>query len=120
LIFNNYKTDHKYNTIQIPIEPDLMGVIESYLKHYPFIKKCKLKNTKLDVHFLVRIDSEPINYSGDITKISNKIYGRNIGSSMLRNIYLTSIYGKLMKELKDDTTNMGNSIDVAMNTYIKK
>ena len=26
-IFNNYKTNHKYDTIEIPIEPDLMGVI---------------------------------------------------------------------------------------------
>ena len=77
-IFNNYKTDHKYNTIQLPIEPDLMGVIQSYLKHHP--QKSKLKNKKYDVHFLVWIDGEPINKSGDITKILNKIFGRNIGS----------------------------------------
>ena len=116
-IFNNYKTDHKYNTIQIPIEPDLMGVIQSYLKHHP--QKSKLKNKKHDVHFLVWIDGEPINKSGDITKILNKIFGRNIGSSMLRNIYLSSKYSGMMKSLKEDTAHMGTSVDVAMNTYIK-
>ena len=66
------------------------------------------------------MDGEPINKSGDITKILNKIFGRNIGSSMLRNIYLTSKYGVMMQELKDDTSDMGTSVDVALNTYIKK
>jgi hypothetical protein len=65
------------------------------------------------------MDSEPINKSGDITKILNKIFGRKIGSSMLRNIYLTSKYGVMMQELKDDTSDMGTSVDVALNTYIK-
>jgi len=116
-IFNNYKTDHKYNTIEIPIEPDLMGVIQSYLKHHP--QKSKLKNKKHDVHFLVWMDGEPINKSGDITKILNKIFGRNIGSSMLRNIYLSSKYSGMMNDLKKDTADMGTSVDVALNTYIK-
>ena len=117
-IFNNYKTDHKYNTIEIPIEDNLFKVIQAYLKHHP--QKSKLKNKKYDVHFLVWIDGEPINKSGDITKILNKIFGRKIGSSMLRNIYLTSKYGVMMQELKDDTSDMGTSVDVALNTYIKK
>ena len=117
-IFNNYKTDHKYNTIEIPIEPDLLKVIQTYLKHHP--QKSKLKNKKHDVHFLVWIDVEPINKSGDITKILNKIFGRNIGSSMLRNIYLSSKYSGMMNDLKKDTADMGTSVDVALNTYIKK
>jgi hypothetical protein len=117
-IFNNYKTNHKYDTIEIPIEDKLFKVIQAYLKHHP--QKSKLKNKKHDVHFLVWMDGEPINKSGDITKILNKIFGRNIGSSMLRNIYLTSKYGVMMQELKDDTSDMGTSVDVALNTYIKK
>ena len=66
------------------------------------------------------MDGEPINKSGDITKILNKIFGRNIGSSMLRNIYLSSKYSGMMKDLKKDITDMGTSVDVALNTYIKK
>ena len=114
-IFNNYKTDYKYDIIEIPIEPDLMGVIQAYLKHHPH--KSKLKNKKHDVHFLVWMDGEPINKSGDITKKINKIFGRNIGS--LRNIYLSSKYSGMMKDLKKDTEDMGTSVDVAINTYIK-
>ena len=117
-IFNNYKTDNKYNTIEIPIEPDLLKVIQTYLKHHP--PKSKMKNKKYDVHFLVWIDGEPINKSGDITKILNKIFGRKIGSSMLRNIYLSSKYSGMMKSLKEDTAHMGTSVDVVINTYIKK
>ena len=84
-----------------------MGVIQSYLKHHPH--KSKLKNKNFQVHFLVWIDGEPINKSGDITKILNKIFGRNIGSK----------YSGMMKDLKKDTADMGTSVDVAMNTYIK-
>jgi hypothetical protein len=66
------------------------------------------------------MDGEAIDKSGDITKILNKIFGRNVGSSMLRNIYLTSKYGTMMQELKDDTSHMGISVDAASETYIKK
>ena len=66
------------------------------------------------------MDGEAIDKSGEITKILNKIFGRNIGSRMLRNIYLTSKYGTMMQELKDDTSRMGTSVDVAINTYIQK
>ena len=66
------------------------------------------------------MDGEPISKSSDITKILNKIFGRYIGSSLLRNIYLTSKYGSMMKELKDDTSDMGTRVDVVMNTCIKK
>jgi hypothetical protein len=116
-VFNNYNAGHKYNTIEIPIEPDLMGVIQAYLKHHP--QKSKLKNKKHVVHFLVWMDGEPINKSGDITKILNRIFDRNIASSMLRNIYLSSKYSGMMKSLKEDNAHMGTSVDVAMNTYIK-
>ena len=39
---------------------------------------------------------------------------------MLRNIYLSSKYSKMMNELKEDTADMGTSVNVALNTYIKK
>ena len=64
-IFNNYKTDHKYNTIEIPIEDNLFKVIQAYLKHHP--QRIKLKNKKHDVHFLVWMDGEPINKSSCAT-----------------------------------------------------
>lgn len=117
-IFNNYKTDHKYHKVELEIEDELMKVITKYLKHHPH--KAKLKNKKHNVHFLVHLDGEPINKSHEITKILNSIFGKKIGSSMLRNIFLSSKYGDMVKELKEDTKDMGTSVDVALNNYIKK
>ena len=81
-LFNNYKTNHNYSTIEIPIEDNLFNVTQAYLKHHP--QKSKLKNKKHVVHFLVFMVGEPIKKSGDITKILNEIFGRYIGSSVLR------------------------------------
>lgn len=116
-IFNQYKTQGTYNSIAIPIEDDLMNVIKHYLKYHP--DKNKLKNKKYNVHFLVNYFNEPIDKSNDIKKILNNIFGKNIGSSMLRNIYLSSKYSGMMNELKDDVSEMGTSVDTAMNNYIK-
>jgi len=51
-----------------------------------------------------------------------KFFGKSIGSSMLRNLYLSNKYGGMVKELKKDTKNMATSVDVALSTstYIKK
>ena len=39
---------------------------------------------------------------------------------MLRNLYLTNKYGDMVEELKNDVKDMGTSVDVALNNYIKK
>jgi hypothetical protein len=64
--------------------------------------------------------NEDIKASQEITRILNKIFGKNIGSSMLRNMYLTNKYGDMVEELKEDTSDMGTSIGTAPNNYIKE
>ena len=50
----------------------------------------------------------------------NKIFGgKKIGSSLLRNIYLTNKYSGVMEQLNQDASNMGTSVSNAMNQYIK-
>ena len=34
-VFNNYKTQGKYNQVIVPIEEDLLKVIELYLNNHP-------------------------------------------------------------------------------------
>jgi len=63
--------------------------------------------------------NEPINKSNDMTRLLNKIFNKKIGSSMLRNMYLTNKYGDMIGELKKDTKEMSTSVDVALDTYIK-
>ena len=53
-----------------------------------------------------------------MTRILNKIFGKSVGSSLLRNLYLTNKYGDIVEELKKDTKNMATSVDVALSTYI--
>jgi hypothetical protein len=117
-VFNNYKTQGKYNSVSVPIPDDLMKVIVLYLKNHPL--KIQLKNKKHNVHFLVNYFGVNIDKSQQMTKILNAIFDKKIGSSMLRNMYLTNKYGSLMNELKSDTADMGTSVDVALNNYIKE
>jgi hypothetical protein len=117
-VFNNYKTQGKYNQVVVPIEEDLMKVIELYLSNHP--EKSKLKNKNYDVHFLKSFYNEPIEKSQEITRILNKIFGKNIGSSMLRNMYLSNKYSNVIEELKDDVADMSTSLGTALNNYIKE
>ena len=56
-----------------------------------------------------------------MTRYLNKIFnGKKVGSSLLRNIYLTSKYGDMMESLVSDVEEMSTSITVAMDTYIKQ
>ena len=57
--------------------------------------------------------------STEITKILNKIFNIKFSSSMLWNILLTDKYTGVMTELKNDTKNIGTSVSVALNDYIK-
>ena len=57
-VFNNYKTLGKYHQVVVPIENDLMQVIELYLNNHP--EEAKLKSKNYDVHFLKIFYNEPI------------------------------------------------------------
>jgi len=117
-IFNNYKTNGKYNSVVIAIEDELIKVISLYLSNQP--KKSKLKNKTYNIHFLKTFYNEDIIISQEMTRILYKIFGKSVGSSLLRNLYLTNKYGDMVEELKKDTKNMATSVDVALSTYIKK
>jgi hypothetical protein len=115
-ILNNYKTEKKYHSVEIDIPDELKQVILLYLKYHPL--KLELKNKEFNIPFLVE-DSKELKTSTEITKILNKIFDKKISSSMLRSIFLTSKYGDLVNELKEDTKIMGTFSGVALNNYIK-
>ena len=117
-IFNNYKTQGTYLSTVVDVPDDLMRVILMYVKVHPESKK--LKNKKYNIHFLSTFYGENIEKSASMTNILNKIFDKKIGSSMLRNMYLTNKYGSMMKEMKEDVKSMATSVDTAMNNYIKQ
>lgn len=115
-IFRNFKTKKTYLDQVIKISDGLMELIKIYLKYHPLKKDMK---GKFSVPFLVDVNGLAFNNSNDITRILNKIFNKKIGSSMLRNIYLTSKYSNNAQNLKEDSLAMGTSPNTAENNYIK-
>jgi hypothetical protein len=112
-IFNHYKTAKKYGQQTINIEsPALVEAITLYLKHHPLNPSPNLKKLpkNTEFKFLVYSDGSGLTAVNSITRILNKIFGgKNIGSSMLRHIYLSSKYD--IEEMKKDAEDMGHSLE---------
>lgn len=115
-IFNRYKTAKTYSTQREKIPEELKAKIMMYLRHHPLYKD---KTKKDPIPFLVFHDGKPFTAVNSITRILNKIFGKAIGSSMLRHIYISNKYGKLMDEMKKDSEAMGHSIE-EQRAYYKK
>jgi hypothetical protein len=107
--FNNYKTAGKYKTQIVEPPMALKNVIDEYLVERPF------KSNDL----LIKRSGKPFT-TKDIQLTLNKILGKQIGCTMMRSIFLSSKYGDMMQEMKDDTQKMGTSTAVAESNYIKK
>jgi hypothetical protein len=101
--FNNYKTAGTYKTQSKPIPEDLFQLLKKYRK----------------TGLLLQNGDKALT-SPQMTLILNKVFGKKISVSMLRNIYLSSKYGDESKSLTNDVNDMGTSVNSAMHTYIKK
>ena len=117
-IFNQFKTIKKEGQLKIPISEPLMNVINTYLKFHPLIKGKKLTAAS-DIPFLVYYDGSALDKVNSITRILNGIFKKNIGSSMLRKIYLTSKYHDVKDEQKEDAKAMSHSVATQQTNYIK-
>lgn len=111
-IFNNYKTAKKYNMQEVDVNDELYDIINEYIKQF------KVKNNDFLLYNLTT--NEPFQNINTMTNILNRIFNRNIGSSMLRKFYLSNKYGDSAKELIKDVEKMGTSVSTANNNYIKK
>jgi integrase len=116
-IFNNYKTSKKYGPKEIDIPDELFAVIEKYLKHHILLKNNKLTNNS-QVPFLVNYGGVALDKVNSITRILNKTFGKAIGSSMLRHIFLTGKFGPVLEEQKKIAGNMAHSVE-QQKDYIK-
>lgn len=109
-VFNKYKTSKKYGKQEIDIPEQLMEVIEVYLKHHPMAKIIKGK-ADVEIPFLVGADGVRITAVNAITRLLNKIFGKKVGSSALRHIFLTDKYGDILDEQKEDSAAMAHSLN---------
>jgi integrase len=99
-IFNIYKTSKTYGRQVINIPETLKPIIKLYIKNHPNAKDKEFP-------FLVA-DGVPITADNAITRVLNKIFGKNVGSSMLRHIYLSSKYN--INDMTNDATQMAHSL----------
>lgn len=101
-IFNKYKTANSHGEQVFDVPQDLVDAIMLYLKAHP------LKPTlKSPFQFLVLNDGTPLPSVNSITRILNKIFGRNVGTTMLRHIYLSNKYD--VSEMNEDAEKMGHT-----------
>lgn len=107
-IFNDYKTSGTYGKQIIDINDDLIDLLKKYLKY----KKDG------EGYLLVKFSGERLKSDNSITRRLNKIFGKNISSSMLRHIYLSDKYGKVNEEMKQDAEIMGHNLKM-QKEYIK-
>jgi integrase len=109
MIFNSYKTAKTYQRQELPIPPELMKILNKWIKVNPTdyllfdSNGKKLTNVKL-------------------TQRLNKIFGKKASVNQLRHTYLSGKYQdtiKLNKEMADDMKAMGSSRNQEQ-IYIKK
>jgi hypothetical protein len=114
-IFNKFKTSKREGQLIVDIPAELFAVINTYLNHHPLLKG---KHT-LPQPFLVYADGRPLTATNSITRILNKIFGKSVGSSLLRHIYLGK-YSDVREEMKEDAKMMSHSVETQQNNYVKK
>jgi len=116
-IFNVFKTAKKEGQVKTDINEELKKIINQYFKFHPLIRNKKLIKSS-NIPFLVYYNSKEFDSVNAITRILNKCFDKNIGSSMIRHIYLTNKYGEDNKEKIKDAKAMSHTVDT-QKTYIK-
>lgn len=107
-VFNKYKTAKTGGTEEIPIPKELKPIINNFLRH----------RKKYDGNYLLyKIGAERTTYEGnEFGKLLNSFFDKNIGTSMLRHIYLS--HSIPLKKIEEDAKRMGHSVKEAFN-YVK-
>jgi integrase len=108
LIFNAYKNSKRLGKQEIKISNALRNIINKWMLKNPYDYLIVNNGGK-------KIEQPKINL------ILNNVFGRNIGSSMLRHIFLTQKYGDVdLADIRKTTEEMGNSEIERTLKYVKK
>ena len=110
-VFNIYKTKGTYNQQVVDIPEDLNTILKLWIKLKP----------KGNEYLLVNLQTNAKYKPTEITKLLKQVFqNEHLGVSVLRNVFLSEKYSDVISKLKKDAEQMGTSIGVAENTYIKK
>lgn len=107
-IYEKYKTSKKYKTQMEDIPPALWDTLQLFFKYHP-LWKGDAKRKADPVKLLVAADGTPLTAVNAITRLLNKVFGKKVGSSMIRHIFLTDKYKDTLEDMKRDAEAMGHS-----------
>jgi integrase len=108
IVYNQYKTVKKYGQQRVKFPPAFKAIVKKYL--------AKMSGQT----YLLERQGIPF-LATELTREMYKIFGKNISTSMLRHIYLSSVYQDVpaLKEMEERAAEMGHSFSQAMQ-YVKK
>lgn len=107
--FNVYKTAKDYGEQVIDVKqkaPEFYKLLNKWVKINP-------------TEYLLFSSNQQKLTSPQITRMLNKLLGKNVSSSMLRHIYLTEKYGEIQDEMEQTSKEMAHSKSTQAE-YIKK
>jgi len=107
-MFQNYKTDKTYGTVYVDAPPELVEVIER-LRPLGTSERRWMFATKNGTPFQgPRINGE-----------LKTIFGKNVGPSLLRSIYITEKYPDRRPQMREDAKQMMTSVNLIRSVYSK-
>ena len=107
--FNIYKTAKDYGEQIIDVKtkaPEFFKILNKWVKYNP-------------TDYLLFSSNQQKLTSPQITRMLNKIFGKNMSVDLIRHIYLTEKYGKIQEEIESDSRDMSHSTSMQA-LYIKK
>ena len=111
MVLNRFKTQKKYGELVFYLQKDLEKILRKYIKINGKGVLFKSGTGKpLSRNALSQL----------MLKTSKKYMNKNISSTMLRKIYLSSKYADVKEEMIKDAKIMGHSTEVAQSVYVKK
>lgn len=116
-IFNKYKTAKTHGTQTFPVPKSLDAPLALYLSRHPALHGKPVTAKTPAFPLLVHSDNTPLTAVNSITRILNRIFGKRVGSTMLRHIYLSAKYD--VAEMNETAEKMGHT-GAVQRTYLKK
>lgn len=113
-IFNKYKTSKTHGKQVFDVPAPLVEALTLYLSRHPLNKGKGKKPGGFPL--LCHFDGSPLTAVNAITRILNRIFGKQVGSTMLRHIYLSSKYD--IAEMNEVAEKMGHT-GVVQREYLK-
>lgn len=118
LILNRYKTSRKYGQgLQIDLPESLVNIIKNWITIRSVIYPKLLDVREL----LLNKNLKPMSQV-NLTQFLNRIFQKNVSSTILRKSYLTEKYPvtQTITEMEKDAKSMQHSVNTQQQTYRKK